>query len=226
MIMKKLIMFALLFVSIVVNAQKDVTKFLGIPVDGAKSTMIQKLKAKGFRYNINRDVLTGEFNGKTVKVSVVTYRDKVWRIVVEDINYVGEADIKINFNNLCKQFNKNEKYSKASLTSDFIIPDDEDISYNMSVENKRYQATYWQKPENMSDAANDMASSLKSKYTEEELKELTEEQRTELISEMIGKVVDTLSKKSVWFMINEEYGKYGIVLYYDNEYNHITDDDL
>ena len=224
--MKKLIMFALLFVSIVVNAQKDVTKFLGIPVDGAKSTMIQKLKAKGFRYNINRDVLTGEFNCKTVKVSVVTYRDKVWRIVVEDINYVGEADIKINFNNLCKQFNKNEKYSKASLTSDFIIPDDEDISYNMSVENKRYQATYWQKPENMSDAANDMASSLKSKYTEEELKELTEEQRTELISEMIGKVVDTLSKKSVWFMINEEYGKYGIVLYYDNEYNHITDDDL
>ena len=40
-------------------AQKDVTKFLGIPVDGTKAAMIQKLKNKGFRYNVSKDVLTG-----------------------------------------------------------------------------------------------------------------------------------------------------------------------
>ena len=32
-------------------AQKDVTKFLNIPVDGSKTAMTQKLKAKGFQYN-------------------------------------------------------------------------------------------------------------------------------------------------------------------------------
>ena len=37
----------LLIVSTTVFAQKEVTKFLGIPVDGFKSEMIQKLKAKG-----------------------------------------------------------------------------------------------------------------------------------------------------------------------------------
>ncbi len=39
--------------------QKDVTKFLGIPVDGTKSAMIQKLKAKGFTYDATKDVLRG-----------------------------------------------------------------------------------------------------------------------------------------------------------------------
>ena len=39
---------ALCLLSAVAFAQKDVTKFLGIPVDGTKTQMIQKLKAKGF----------------------------------------------------------------------------------------------------------------------------------------------------------------------------------
>lgn len=33
-------------------AQKDVTQFLGIPVDGTKTEMVQKLKAKGFKYRL------------------------------------------------------------------------------------------------------------------------------------------------------------------------------
>lgn len=216
----------LLSIPVIASAQKDVTKFLGIPVDGTKTSMIQKLKDKGFSYSISKDILTGEFNGKTVKLQIATYRNKVWRIVVEDENYVSETDIKINFNKLCGQFNKNSKYSKTSLSSDFIIPEDEDISYEMTVENKRYQASYWQVPDNQEELANDLASELRKKYTEEELKELTEEQKTKLLSEMLTKTIDVFSKKSVWFMINEKYGKYGIVLFYDNEYNHITDDDL
>lgn len=56
-------------------AQKDVTKFLGIPVDGTKSEMIQKLKAKGFTYNSVKDMLEGEFNGSEVQIAVVTNRE-------------------------------------------------------------------------------------------------------------------------------------------------------
>ena len=35
-------------VSIAMYGQREVTKFLGIPVDGNKSEMIRKLKEKGF----------------------------------------------------------------------------------------------------------------------------------------------------------------------------------
>lgn len=47
--MKKFLSVVLMLtLSVAMYAQKDVTKFLGIPVDGTKSAMIQKLKAKGF----------------------------------------------------------------------------------------------------------------------------------------------------------------------------------
>ncbi len=65
------------------NAQEDVTKFLGIPVDGTKSEMINKLLNKGFtRTKYDRDVLTGEFNGMNVNIMVQTINNKVWRIIV------------------------------------------------------------------------------------------------------------------------------------------------
>lgn len=48
--MKKLLSITMLLISsLFIYAQQDVTKFLGIPVDGSKSEMIQKLKAKGIR---------------------------------------------------------------------------------------------------------------------------------------------------------------------------------
>ena len=96
--MKKFVLIILLIVSLAVKAQKDVTKFLGIPVDGLKPAMIQKLKAKGFRYNQRLDCLTGEFNGHDVRLSVVTNNNKVWRIVIQDAIAQDEAGIKIRFN--------------------------------------------------------------------------------------------------------------------------------
>ena len=37
-----------LLLSVSVYAQKDITQFLGIPIDGYKPEMIKKLKDKGF----------------------------------------------------------------------------------------------------------------------------------------------------------------------------------
>ena len=60
---KVLISFVLCCISIVSMAQTDVTKFLGIPVDGDKSEMKEKLKSKGFTQSpYVEDVLTGVFN--------------------------------------------------------------------------------------------------------------------------------------------------------------------
>ena len=47
--MKKILLaIILLLTSISSYAQSDITKFLGIPVDGSKSEMIRQLKDKGF----------------------------------------------------------------------------------------------------------------------------------------------------------------------------------
>lgn len=84
-------------------AQTDVTKFLGIPVDGNKSEMIRKLKTKGFKQSPDvADVLIGKFNGTDVNVYIVTNNDKVCRIMVWDKNTINETDIRIRFNVLCE----------------------------------------------------------------------------------------------------------------------------
>lgn len=143
-IMKSIIITLLVAaVTLCANAQKDVTKFLGIPVDGSKTEMIRKLKAKGFRTtSYDRNILEGEFNGMKANVLVVTNGNKVWRILVYDPTPVDARSIQIRFNQLLSQFENNPKY--ISLGNQ-LIPNDEDISYNILVNKKRYEAVLYQK---------------------------------------------------------------------------------
>lgn len=143
--MKKILsVLMLLLLSISIYAQQNVTKFLGIPVDGSKAAMIQKLKAKGFTYNTIADCLEGVFNGEKVYVSVQTNKNKVWRIAVTDKTGRDEGQIKIRFNNLCQQFDDNPKY--YSLKGTQKISDNDDISYEMTVHHKQFEAVYYQLP--------------------------------------------------------------------------------
>ena len=119
--------------SVALYAQKEVTKFLGIPVDGSKSSMIQKLKNKGFVYDPSADYLKGEFNGQQVDVFIATNNNKVYRIMVCDKNNWDEGQIKIRYNTLCRQFANNQKYVPISAEE---LSDREDISYEMTVHKK------------------------------------------------------------------------------------------
>lgn len=142
--MKKILSVAfLLMLSVALYAQKEVTKFLGIPVDGSKSSMIQKLKNKGFVYYPSADYLEGEFNGQQVDVFIATNNNKVYRIMVCDKNTYDEGQIKIRYNTLCRQFANNQKYVPISAEE---LSDREDISYEMTVNKKEYQAGYAQLP--------------------------------------------------------------------------------
>lgn len=216
-------------VAICAKAQNDVTKFLGIPVDGKKSEMIQKLKAKGFRVSpFKNDVLTGEFNGTDVNVHIGTNGDKVYRIMVCDSKSIDERAIQIRFNKLCRQFEKNSKY--ISFGND-LISDDEDISYEMSIKNKRYQAIYYQQPTEVPDTAmmrKELIATLSNKYSLDELANLKEQLTEEEISKLaFDYLIELYSKKTVWFMISAEaFGKYYITMFYDNEYNRANGEDL
>ena len=210
----------LLISSLFIYAQQDVTKFLGIPVDGSKSEMIQKLKAKGYTSSpLDKDVLVGEFNGADVNIHVVTNNNKVYRIMICDVNNIDERAIQIRFNRLCEQFVNNSKYSSLPL-EEYMIPDDEDISYEITVHKKRYEAVFYQKTDETF-----MAKQIEAafpQYTKEQLATPSEELRAEIVNF----VTQYISKKAVWFMINERLGKYCITMYYDNEYNNANGEDL
>ena len=225
--MKKILLFLVLcFISIFSMAQTDVTKFLGIPVDGSKSEMIRKLKTKGFKQSpVDKDVLTGKFNGMDVNVHIVTNNDKVCRIAVYDKNTMNETDIRIRFNVLCEQFKNNSKYCSLS-EEEPKIKEDENISYEMSVHNKRYEADFYQ----ILDTTNtnykeEFKYLVLSKYTKEQI--VSEEILQDIYKMKNNYVRDKVTKKPVWFMISSDrYGEYYIAMFYDNEYNRAQSEDL
>lgn len=229
--MKRILLVVIeLIISITLFAQRDVTKFMGIPVDGFKPEMIKKLKEKGFVSSANdKSILEGEFNGTQVNVHIATNNNKVYRIMLCDINLRGETDIKIRFNKLCQQFQSNSNY--VSFFDDYTIKDDENIAYEIAVNDKRYEAVFYQKPttKDFIDKDNRIKEKLLAMYSQQELDNPTEEIRQtihnmytlSLYSEM-----EIISKKLVWFMIAEYYGQYYIAMFYDNEYNMANGEDL
>ena len=228
--MKKLL-FSLLatLLTLSLYAQNDVTTFLGIPVDGFKSEMRQKLIAKGFTPKKvgNNEYLEGEFNGTAVHIFIATNNNKVYRIMVCDANTQDEANIKIRFNKLVNQFENNKRYTALDQ---YTISDTEDISYEMLVHKKNFDALFYQNPdmEKVDTLAlqNKIREQLLEKYKPEQLENPTEEmnQEVQAIAMRIG--MDMIFKKPVWFRICESYGEYYITMYYDNEYNHANGEDL
>lgn len=225
--MKKFVLIAVLLItSATMSAQREVTKFLGIPVDGNKLEMIRKLKTKGFRADpYNSDALIGQFNGATVNAFIVTNNDKVCRIALNDVNHVDMRAVQIRFNQLCKQFENNPKYMPP--LRNYEIPDDEDISYEITVNKKRYEAVYYQNPTVIDTiAVREKLQSFLLKYTEEQLANPTEEMQSEILKLSTEYVIEEYTKRPVWFMISDYYGKYYISMYYDNEYNRASGEEL
>lgn len=118
---------------------KGAIQFLGIPIDGPESQFATKLKAKGFTYISYLEGYKGQFNGKNVEVYIHTNHNLVDRVYVA-FPTTTEKEIKNEFNRLLSQFNNTGKYMDLSFNEE--ISDDEDISHEITVNNKRYQASF------------------------------------------------------------------------------------
>ena len=223
-----LILFTGLCDTVAQNDKREVTKFMGIPVDGTKASMIQQLKAKGFKQNVAQDCLEGEFNGKKVMVSVVTNNNKVYRITLLDIVGSNENTIKNRFNYLCKQFESNGKY--LSDPENHYLDDAEDISYEITVHKKQYEAAYYQMPETKIDSTELMEvlqTKIYEKYTQEYLDTASVEEMLDISSEILGDYIyEKVAKRCVWFTIVKVGLEYKILMFYDNLYNQANGEDL
>lgn len=240
--MKKLLSFVIgIFIySFVFGQSENTLKFLGIPVDGSKSEMVEALKDKGFMYNSEYDLLIGDFNGKESFIGIVENHGKVYRIAVFDVNRCDDRQIKIRFNNLIYQFENNNKY--FYIFPNDPIPEDEDIHHEIFVNKKEYIANFRYNPLYGNDELRDRLINEaveESKLSIEETKDektiggitygefySDKDNYDQLISSVVRLKVIQMSNNSVWFKIFEYHGEYYIGLYYDNLLNKPNGEDL
>lgn len=231
--MRKVILFLLfILINSLSFAQDFPTKFLGIPVDGSKSQMIKKLQTKGFTYNEYNDHLEGEFNGEQVYILVTTNRNKVWRICVVDRYPTSDvSNIRNRYNRLVEQFyNKTSTYFPAlSNKEDYLIPETEDLSYEMTVHNKHYEAPFIQKLSSVDELPifeKAKERSFASTIGKGNFEDLSDEEKKDFYDILARQLAEVQMQRSVWFTINRNYGEYRLVIFYDNENNHANGEDL
>ncbi len=148
--MRKIAFTLLMLLTLSLNAQ---VRFLGIPVDGTKSEMIDKLKQKGFapeqveidlekaegdyisvggeinegriRERDGEYFMHGYFDGKKSKVVISSYNNKVYQIMVLIEHAYNELNGKVQFNLYVDQLGK--KYTNP-FDYDFSIDLKTDLS--------------------------------------------------------------------------------------------------
>lgn len=141
--MKKLTFTLLMLLTLSLSAQDNVMKFMGIPIDGPKSEMISKLEEKGFApeqieidlENAENNVIKyggeinegrvrerdgeyfmhGYFDGARCKLIIMSYKSKVYKIVVafED-SYKNKLNAFMAFNNYAERLN-NKYYDESNF---------------------------------------------------------------------------------------------------------------
>ena len=172
--MKKTLLIAyLLLLSAFCFAQGGPLKFLGIPIDGAEAQFVAKLKAKGFTYSAFTEGYKGQFNGKNVDVFTHANHNLLDRVYVA-FPYTNEDGIKTEFNRLLGQFKDNGKYLDLVMNEE--IPEGDDISYEITVRNKRYQASFCYYDEDRDRVAfvNALMDKVSEFFSEEQLTKLKE----------------------------------------------------
>lgn len=225
--MKKLFIFiSLLIFNVIISfsqsidEQYDVTKFLGIPVDGSKKEMINKLKDKGFKMRKfgNSKMLYGNFNNNDVYLNIQTNHDKVYRVIVFDANTYGSRSIKTRWNNLCYQFKNNPNYFSVN---DYEKSEDENIDNYL-----HEQALFYQQPID-SLVGNKTINEMTTRKTAGEFDTLsTAELKLEFERTYTLNKIKAMYHKTVWFTIVDFGEGYRLVLYYENGLNKDDGSDL
>lgn len=225
--MKKLIVLLIAtLLGLELMAQEDVTKFLGIPVTGSKTAMIQKLKAKGYTYNASKDCLEGEFNGMDVRIYVVTNNNKVYRIMVEDKYGFDDVEIISHYNVLLRQFEQNKRYIPYS-NDNKLIDKDEDVSHRLITSNYRYEAAFIQTGVIDSVQKNkEIDEIFHSRNRDIDIYQMSQEERQAEMNNCYEQWKSKHENKLVWFMIQRDISRYKINLFYDNVYNQAHGEDL
>ena len=202
------------------SEDNDVLKFLGIPIDGSKEQMYNRLKEKGFSGYSWDEYLEGIFNGENVRVHIGTNHGIVDRIKVV-FPYTEERLNKVKYNTLISRFGRNPKYTE--LRENKVIPEDEDISYEIALHDKVYDAVYYllRSDVDASSWKEDFYREYNARY-KKPLSGLTQIEIEEVLFSLPKRISDAIIG-IVWFTLPNDNR---IELYYDNLKNRPRGEDL
>lgn len=148
--MKKIAVLILFLCSSVCFAQRDVIKFLGIPVDGTREEMISAIKNLNrfqyFRYETN-DSFLGKFNGVDSFITISYNNGLVDRVFVWEADPRTLKETVKAYNTLIDQFSKNDKYVDLLQCSQMKIQPGENVRRNMRVNGLTYEARFFYIPD-------------------------------------------------------------------------------
>jgi len=230
--MKRLAVATITLLICILSFGQQPIKFLGIPVDGRESDMVFKLKQKGFKQHSFEDhCLVGTFNGRPSYVFIHTNKNKVDRIMVVDQEPISKRQVKVLYNNLLQQFEENGKYLSIGNEP---IPDDEDIFYEMRVNNKEYAASFYPDPLADEDANAEYIQEVKERASHDiikaleagEIEDTSEDGLIALSTVTFLKLIVNDALGMVWMNITENTGDYNIAIFYDNFANQAHGEDL
>ena len=203
-----------------VQDDSDVLKFLGIPIDGSKEQMYNRLKEKGFSGESWNDYLEGVFNGEKVRVYIGTNHGIVDRIRVVYPS-IDDRLTRVKYNTLLSRFGRNSKYTE--LRENHEISEKEAVAYKMVFEKKIYDAVYYllNKDTEPNSWKADFYREYKARYNGQ-LSELSQEEIEEVLFSLPPRIADAVSGV-VWFTLSSSTQ---IELYYDNLKNRPRGEDL
>lgn len=139
-----LLLFVVLFICDCI-AQREVTEFMGIPVDGPIHEMKANLLKKGFvpAETLGNNIMTGEFNGRNVMLSIYGHKGQTYSVNVM-IHVSGVENAKVLANLFYMQLSQSCKYLSAKGIKDSFIADDEGGDRNIFLNAKAYYETFYQ----------------------------------------------------------------------------------
>ena len=239
--MKRLITILLLMLSALLAAAQSnnagTLKFMGIPIDGPKKSLIEKIEGKGFTYNPYKDCLRGQFNGRNVDVYVVDNHGTAYRVFVS-FPECSENRIRSEYNHLLNQFLRNDKYIGIKDLDE--IGEKEDIYYQMEINKKHYGASFaYVSPDVFDEEQIKMIHEIAEQVkvmNNDDIQALGESlwasyqykspsASTEEILTVMNKLL-SIAYGNVWFTLHRDGGDYRIGLYYDNVKNMPNGEDL
>ena len=213
-----------LMLSVYAFGKEETIRFLGIPVDGPKSEMIRKLQAKGYEYVSEEDFFMGFYMGDPVYLFLQVVNEKVSRVIVYDIEQRTEEEIKYRFNSIYGRFASNRRYERLGKKNRILSPEDK-LAYEMKRHKYVHKAVFKQVRVDEADAeiAKTSAPAVGVRPVDmEQIKGDYRERRRRMHARAIGYVnrhTTESYKSQVWFVISERFGKFGVVMLYDNVLN-------
>ena len=234
--MRKLLLLAFVFTMLTVQTitGAQTTRFLGIPVDGPKSEMVQKLIEKVYNYHADEDYFTGFYFGSPVYLFIQTVNGKVSRVVVYDIPQRSEDEIRDRFNLVYDKFKMSSRYTQYQ--SDTKIAEKESIARKMRQHKKLYKAVFNQVKEEPANPQNIVLASQAPEEGETINERLLNDDYTERRRRIHAKALAHINEhvvesnetnlNKVWFAISEKFGKFALILFYDNIANLLDEERL